>query len=376
MRRRILAGAGAPTGGDRFSLLEGDPLFELERAARLAGGRHEVLPRALVLAAIGWLPPVLLTAIAGGPHAGLVGLDTRFLIAIPVLLWAETFVDVRVQAAVAQFTARGIVTPADLPRFQAIVADTQRLHRSARATVAIVLLAFGLSVARRLHGHASQLPVVDAWISYLSLPLVRIVLLQWIRRWALWALLLFRVSRLDLRLEPIHPDLAGGLGFLEQATTAFLSLEVAVGSVLGGRLMQELADDFSDLGMAKTEVAAFALITIAMTFGPLVCFSRKLLLCKQRGQLGYGELASRHNRLFAERWLGGAGGDPLGDPSISSLADLGTSYGSIDRMRPLPVGRQSIIAVLAVCLIPALAALIGHVSLQEALKRIVKTVLL
>ncbi len=376
MGRRIPVGAGGPPGGGGFSLLDGDPLFELQRAVRLAGGRHDVLPRALALCAVGWLPPVLLAAIAGRPHAPLFPLDTRFLIAIPLLLWAESFVDVRVRAAVAHFTARGIVTTADVPRFEAIVAEAQRLHRSVRATAVIVLLAFGLSAAGGLYGRASHLAVVDGWTAYLSLPLFRVVFLQWLWRWALWALLLVRTSRLGLRLEPTHPDLAGGLGFLEQATTAFLCLQLAVGAVLGGRLMLDLSHGLSDLREAKMEVAAFSLITIAMTLGPLACFFRKLLLCKQGGQLDYGQLASRHNRLFADRWLGGASGEPLGDPSISSLADLGTSYGSIDRMRPLPVGRHSLIAILVVCAAPALPALLGHVPLREALMRIVKGVLL
>jgi hypothetical protein len=374
MRRQIPVAAGA-AGGETFSLLEGEPLYELERTARLAGGRHEVLPRALLLAALGWLPPVLLMAIGGGTHASLVPLDVRFLIAIPVLLWAETFVDVRVRAAVSQFTARGLIAPADAERFQTIVADTQRLHRSPRATVTIVLLAFGLSATRGLLGRAVHLPAVDAWLAFLSFPLFRVVLFQWLWRWVLWALLLGRTSRLGLRLDPTHPDLTGGLGFLEQVAMAFLSLQVAAGAVLGGRLYTDAGRPGADPADLKQEVAAFGLITIAMMLGPLACFSRKLLLCKQRGQIEYGQLASRHNQLFAERWLKGEGGDPLGDPSISSLADLGTSYASIDRMRPLPVGRQSLIALLAVCALPALPPLLAHVPLQEALKRILKTVL-
>jgi hypothetical protein len=376
MRRGIPAAAGPPTGEGGFSLLDGDPLFELQRAARLAGGRHEVLPRALAFAAAGWLPPLLLTVLGGGAHASLLPLHTRFLLAIPVLLWAETFVDVRARAAVTQFTERGIIAPADASHFQAIVSGANHLHRSPRATVTIVLLAFGLSAAQRFFSHTSHLPVVDGWITYLSFPLFRIVLFQWLWRWGLWTMLLVQTSRLALRLEPTHPDLTGGLGFLEQATMAFLSLQVAAGAVLGGRLLMDLGRSDSGVGTVKQEVLAFGLVTIAMTLGPLASFSRKLLLCKQRGQLDYGQLASRHNRLFADRWLGGGGGEPLGDPSISSLADLGTSYGSIDRMRPLPVGRQSLIAMLAVCLVPALPAVLGHVPLQEALKRIVKTVLL
>ena len=160
-----------------------------------------------------------------------------------------------------------------------------------------------------------------------------------------------------------------------QAMLAFLSLQIATGVVLGGGLLMDFGST-SERTDIQQEVAAFALVTLAMTLGPLVCFWRKLLLCKQRGQRDYGLLASRHNRLFADRWLGGAGGDPLGDPSISSLADLGTSYERIEGMRPVPVGRLSLLAILAVCLIPAVPAVLGHVPLQEALKRIVKTVLL
>jgi hypothetical protein len=334
------------------------------------------LPRALAFATAGWLPPLLLTALGGGPVAALVPLHTRFLVAIPVLLWAETFVDVLVRAAVTHFRERGLVAPPEASRFEGIVSEVWRLHCSPRATVALVLLAFGLSVtARGLLGHPTRVPLADAWIAYLTLPLFRIVLLQWLWRWALWAFLLLRTSRLSLRLEPTHPDLTGGLGFLEQATMAFLSLQMAAGAVLGGRLLMDLGNG-SNVGAVKQQVAAFALVTIAMTLGPLAFFSRKLLLCKQRGQLDYGQLASRHNGLFADRWLSGPAGDPLGDPSISSLADLGTSYGSIERMRPLPVGRQSLIAMLAVCLLPALPALLGHVPLREALKQILKTVLL
>jgi hypothetical protein len=363
-------------GGGGFSLLDGEPLYELECAARLAGGRHKVLPRALVLAAAGWLPPLLLTALGGGAHGALVPLHTRFLVAIPVLLWAETFVDARVRAAVTHFREREIVAPADAARFETIVSEVQRLHRSPRATIAIVLLAFGLPAARGLFQHPALTPLANGWIAYLSLPLFRIVLLQWLWRWALWAFLLVRTSRLSLRLEPTHPDLTGGLGFLEQAMTSFLCLQVATGAVLGGRLLMDLGSDAASLATVKQEIGAFGLVTIAMTLGPLACFSRKLLLCKQRGQLDYGQLASRHNRLFADRWLGAAGRDPLGDPSISSLADLGSSYGAIDRMRPLPVGRQSLVAILAVCLIPGLPALLGHVPLRDAFKQVLKTVLL
>lgn len=375
MRRILSAGAGGRTRGEgRFSFFDGDPLFELQRAAHLAGGRHAVLPRFLLLTAVALLPPLLQALLRQGALTPLVPLSIRFLVAVPVLLWAERFVDQRVGAAVAAFTERGLVRPADLGRFQAIVASADRLLHAPRAAAALVVLAFALSPLGSLLGLLPPLTIGRWWIAYVSLPLFRVVLLQWIWRWAVWVLLLWRASRLDLRLEPTHPDLAGGLGFLEHAATAFLSLQVAVGAVVAGRLLAVTLHGANQLD--KQQIAGFALFTIAVTLAPLVAFSRSLLRAKRLGKLDYGRFASRHNQQFADRWLGATIGDPLGDPSISSLADLGTSYGAIDRMRPLPIGRPSLILLLVVCLAPALPALATHVPVRQMLARVVKTVLL
>jgi len=378
MKRPVFAGAGPqPLNETRFSLIEGDPLFELQRAAHLAGGRHRVLPRALTLALIGYVPPLVLALVSGAAHGALLPLHTRFLIAIPVLLWAERFVDGRVQSAVASFTARGLVRPADLPRFQAIVSESEQLHHSVRMAVAIVAIAFGISGLGRLvglvphmtTGPTAQTTAIEWWVAFLSLPLFRIVLLQWVWRWAVWAILMARTSRLDLELQPAHPDLAGGLGFLEQAAISFLCLQVATGTVIAGRLVTKLLP-------VREEIAGFTVMTVAMVLGPLALFSRKLLRAKRRGELSYGELASRHNRLFGQRWFGGQSPAPLGDPSFSSLADLSTGYGLISRMRPLPIGRLSLVLLLVVCLAPAVPALLAGVPLNDMLVRVVKTVLL
>ena len=193
--------------------------------------------------------------------------------------------------------------------------------------------------------------------------------MQWVWRWAVWAILMARTSRLDLALEPAHPDLAGGLGFLEQAAISFLCLQVATGAVVAGRLAMNRLP-------LRQEIVGFTIITVAMVLGPLALFSRKLFRAKRSGELTYGELASRHNRLFGQRWFGEKSLEPLGDPSFSSLADLSTSYSSICRMRPLPIGRLSLALLLAVCLAPAVPALLVGVPLNDMLVRVVKTVLL
>lgn len=376
MWRRLPAGAaGRGSEAGRFSLVERDPLFELQRAAHLAGGRYAVLPRALVLAAIGWLPPVVLSALSGAARGGLMGLYTRFLLAIPVMLWAESFVDQRVRGAIDAFAERGIVRPTDGPHFRAIVGGAERRLHATGPAIAIVAIAFGLSPLGGLLGFAPRGSPAAWWTLCLSLPLFRVVLLQWVWRWAIWTSVLVRTARLDLRLDPTHPDLAGGLGFLEHAATSFLALQVAVGTVIAGKLLAVVLRG-GDLRTEQQQVIGFALLTIAVTLGPLVPFVGHLLRVKRLGKLDYGRLATRHNQEFGDRWLGPPVGSPLGDPSISSLADLGTSYGVIDRLRPLPIGRHSLVALLVVCAAPALPALAAHVPLREMLTRVVKTVLL
>jgi hypothetical protein len=376
MARRLPAGAGGPVPGNgHFSLLDRDPLLELQHRVHLCSGQFEVLPRALVLAAVGWLPPVALALMFGQARGALVGLHTRFLVAIPVLLWAESFVDQRVRGAIDAFGERGLVRPAELPRFRDIVDGAeQRLHAT-RAAVAIVAVAFGLSPLGGLLGFAPHGSPAAWWTLCLSLPLFRIILLQWAWRWTNWATLLIRISRLDLRLDPTHPDLAGGLGFLEYAATSFLAMEAAVGAVIAGRLLMAALRGV-DIRGDQDLLVGFALITVVLTLGPLVPFVGHLLRTKRLGKLDYGRLATRHDQEFAERWIGRPAKSPLGDPSISSLADLGTSYGIVDRMRPLPIGRHSLAALVIVCLAPALPALAAHVPLRQMLTRVVKTVLL
>lgn len=206
------------------------------------------------------------------------------------------------------------------------------------------------------------------------------MLLLWIWRWIVWAILLARISRLDLRLVPTHPDLVGGIGFLEQAALSFLSVPVAAGAVMAGGLVLNMTSKRAALSSLLEPVVGFAVIVGTMVVGPLLLFTRKLTAAKRRGQLEYGALATRHNREFGQRWIGkgavGAADDPVGDPGISSLADLGTSYSFVDRMRGLPFGRQSLITAVAVCALPVLPSVFARIPIDEMVKQVVKGVML
>jgi hypothetical protein len=358
-----------------FSLIEGGPLLELGRSARFVGGKHHVFRRSVLIALVGWAPALVLGLAAGTPRASLVPLHTRFLLSIPVLLASETFINARVREAVSSFLERGLVSGDEATRFRAIADESRALFRSRGLLLVCVGVAFGVSLLGDLTGYARRGSPYDWWLAYVSLPLFRMVLFAWLARWGVWAVFLVRVAGLDLTLVPTHPDLVGGIGFLEPAARSFLLVHAALGAAFAGGLVAVVASKRDLVAALSEPVAGFTLIGIVIVLGPLLAFVPKLLRARWRGQLEYGAFAYRHNRLFGEKWSRPSDESPLGAPSISSLADLGTSYGFVDRMRLVPFGRLSAMLLAVVCLAPAFPAALSQVPLREMVTRVVKGLL-
>src|SRR5579864_1105613 len=98
-------GSNIPVPSTDFSLVLGGPLFQLCRRAHLSGDALELLHRqALVIALLAWLPLVLLSLIEGRAIGGVIRIpflhdieaNLRFLVALPVLIFAEFVVHQRV----------------------------------------------------------------------------------------------------------------------------------------------------------------------------------------------------------------------------------------------------------------------------------------
>ena len=122
-----------------FSLVLGGPLFQLFRRAHLSGDTLELLRRrVLIIASVAWLPLLLLSALEGHALDGALKIPflydieahVRFLITVPVLIFAELVVHQRIRAAVRQFVERGIVTPELRAKFDAAIESTMRARNS------------------------------------------------------------------------------------------------------------------------------------------------------------------------------------------------------------------------------------------------------
>jgi hypothetical protein len=374
-----------------FSLVLGGPLFQLFRRAHLSGDGLELLRRRIVIiSCIAWAPLLPLSVFSGHALGDKVAVPflydieahVRFLIALPILIAAELVVHRRIRPAVGQFVERRIVVPEEIPKFHAAIESTLRLRNSVIAEVLLLVLVYtlGLWVWRNqvALGAATwyaipgatrlQLTPAGYWYLFVSVPVFQFILLRWYLRFFLWFWFLFRVSRLNLRLIPTHPDRTAGLGFLGASTNAFAPILVAQGATLAGLIASQIFYAGQNLMAFKVEIVGFVGVFIVAMLIPLTVFAPRLAQAKRQGRRDFGTLASRYVREFEEKWgHDGASANEalLGSGDIQSLADLGNSYTVVQEMRLVPFGLKDVARLASIAATPLLPLTLTIFSLED-----------
>jgi hypothetical protein len=384
-----------------FSLILGGPLYQLLRRTHLSGDALQLLHRRIVLAVLlAWLPLLLLSVAEGhawGEGVALpflydVSLHVRLLIALPLLIVAELVVHQRMRLVVRQFMERGLIPDAARAKFDAAVVAAMRLRNS--ITVEVLLIAFvyvvGVGFVWRTQV-ALDVPswygvptdgtlhpsLAGWWLGCVSLPLFQFLLLRWYFRLFIWARFLWQVSRIELKIMPMHPDRCGGLGFLAQVSHAFVPLLVAQGALLAGWMAERIFSAGAQLLDFKLEIIGIVAVMVFVVLGPLLVFGPKLAAAKRVGLREYGTLADRYAHEFDQKWLrGGApAGEPLiGSADIQSLADLCNSFEVVKGMRFVPFNLQTVVQLAVATLVPVAPLLLTIFSLEDLLLRLLKIV--
>ena len=117
------------------------------------------------------------------------------------------------------------------------------------------------------------------------------------------------------------------------------------------------------------------MIAVVIVVGPLTVFARTLRKTRRIGLLEYGTLATAHTGSFHQKWIKYQ--DPqreplLGTSDIQSLADLGNSYGYIEKMKPLPVDLRTLLHLIVASLLPLTPLLLTIMPLKDVLKLLLK----
>ena len=392
-------GATVPLAKQDFSLVLGGPLYQLFRRAHLSGPALEQLWRRLwVITLLAWVPLLVLSVVEGhalGPPSTLpflrdIEAQVRFLVALPILIAAELVVHQRGRGVILAFVDRGLVRPADVPRFNGFIDSAMRLRNSVAIEVGLLVLtvvvghwlwrssiAFGSNSWYAIQGpEGMSLTRAGTWLAVVSLPITQFFLLRWYFRLLIWFRFLWQVSRLDLHLVPTHPDRAGGLSFLGRGTYAFGPLLFAQGALLAGVIATRVLHGGKTLMDFKLDAIGLIGFFVLFLLGPLLIFTPALSRAKRAGLAQYGVLASAYVTAFEKKWIRGEPDDAelLGTGDIQSLSDLGQSYSVIREMNVVPFGLQDITRLALATAVPLLPLTLTVFSLEELVMRLLKIV--
>ena len=374
-----------------FSLDSGSALINRLRTLGPFRWIPQNLNYQIVLAVlIAWAPLLILTAHDGMALGKKVRIPflldlvqyARFLVALPCAIALGKFINPRLRSVLNSFLRGGIVTAKDFPRYENAISRARVLTSSMIAELVILAFVYcytSLGLHRDVSTGISSWHVLngvqtaaDWWFLRVSMPLLLFGWFLWAWRLGVWTYLLFRISRLDLRVVATHPDRAGGLNFVHVGMRRFSVLVFAISSILSASIGEEILFNGASLHSFELELALFFLICVAVILGPLMVFTPTLIRSKLEYWGKYGPLASTYVQGFDEKWILQTGSHEslLGSPDIQSLADLSHSYAGIAEMRTLLPNRTTVSILAMAYVVPTLPLLTSVISLRRVLSEV------
>jgi hypothetical protein len=370
-----------------FSPAGGGPFYRLMQSLPWKPG-EDVLRTSLLLVAIGWLPLIaiaLVDRIFTGTLDPIVldpPIHVRLLIAIPLFLVAQAVLDERCRTATKRFVGGRYTDQTGVVR--RLLDEVTHLRDATLPEAAILVLAMGAGQAvlwgatgswgflRSVDkGAAEALSLARVWYGVVALPLFLFLLFRVLWSWGLWSRVLWGFSRTDPHPIPTHPDHAGGLEHLAEPAAGFAVATLAGSTVVAATWANQILLAGANAQSFAASVVGLALLALLFALGPLLFFSRCLLSARIGGLREYSDLALQYTRLFHRRWLEESENrSVLGTPDIQSLADLGTSYENLSKMRVVLFGPRTAIMVVAAVCVPMVPLTMLKVPVQESLVRL------
>lgn len=377
----------------RFSLVTGGPFNRaLHRLGLVGSDQLPTLGAAIGLALLAWLLPALLAAaqsLSDSNHQGWTYFTdwtahARFLIAIAVMVATERYADSRLVALAHHFRNARLLSDASHSAFQTVLATADRRSSSALAeglilAVALVWSSFTVPLVVELSGSSWEGIMVNGQVElswageatrFLSNPLFLFLVLRWLWWFGIWAVLLYRISRLPLQLAPLHADHAAGLGFLAIYPGIYSGLVFALSCVVAAAMVKDLAIQQYSQNVVWLAIALWLAFNLALFIGPLLVFVYPLYARREQALIEYGRLANQHNLAFHQKWIGEErrGEELMGASDLSSITGLAACIKTIETIRFVPIDRAAFLQLLAAAGIPMLAVVATQIPLADIFK--------
>ncbi len=388
-----------PTDHPMLILTEGGPTYRIEKWLGIIREQSpNIVRRAIFSIFLTWVPLFILCLLQGTAFGTRVAAPflrdfatyTRFLLALPILLGAETILGPHLAHAAAHFVRSRLVLEDDYKHFDRAVEDGVRWRDSAVAEFVILVVAYfaAWTSVRSMAIEASTwyathtgttytLTLAGWWYVFFCVPLFQFLILRWIWRLFLWGQFLWRMRRLNLQLIPTHPDECAGLGFVGEAHRFFSVILFASFTSFAGVLANAIVYDKTPLSNFAVLIATLITLSVLLVLLPLAVFAPVLLQTKRVGLYQYGSLATEYTSSFQKKWIQTPPPreEPLiGTADIQSLADLGNSYSFIEKMGPMPMDHRTPINLILACLIPMVPLILTMMPLKDLLKMLLKLV--
>jgi len=300
----------------------------------------------------------------------------RFLLALPILIFARRGVNNSFNNAISFFYQTKIVDDTNNTAFEQMMNELEK-WKSSRIVNFILILIVYLSFFLQEKSHVNDsniyapwhiinnhITIAGWWYLLVSLPIFQLLLYRWFYTIILWMIFLKKVSKLNLHLTSLHPDGLGGLGFLRYTQLSFFPVALAY-SMLTAGVMNNLII-FSGISIADYKVAfgSVLLIILFLFILPLLLLMSLLIKVKRRNYMQYSlqswPIARKYEGELKDYYQ-----TEEENPDTSWHVDLIGSFEKTRDMKVMLVDKTILLAFTAAVILPFLPVLAQQVPLKE-----------
>ena len=371
-----------------ISLVRGGLLYRFFNLIRVNDDeRWNVGRRTLFVLAVVWAPVFAIQLISAPARILQTLLDYRLearALAAVILIVAEPIMDSRFRLLIEHIRESRLLVGPDVVEMDRVLARL-RLVRDSFLPEALFIVAVAVRAATSYSFVVEQTSgdlsyqnstgvhlTAAGWYGLLvSVPIIQFLALVVLWRWLLWTIFAFRVSRLNLRLVPSHPDENGGLGFLSISTQAFAPFSFALSTVVGASFRNDILHNGKHLVNFKGPAIALVVILCAAAVLPLFFFIPKLLPLRRKGILQYSIVGHMQSIAFHDKWVHHGEeheDEAMAAPEMSTLCDYNSAYKNVEDMNPVPIDKEALAGLAISIAIPALPVILAEIPIQTVLQ--------
>jgi hypothetical protein len=302
--------------------------------------------------------------------------QVRFLFVLPLLFFARASVNKSFNNMIGFFQDTEIVSQNNQQEFKAVLDRIEKWCNSWVVDLILIIFVYSTfflkenqqinesNVYAPWHIINGKIAIAGWWYLIFSLPVFQILIYRWMYTIVLWILFIRKISKLDLNLSALHPDGAGGLGFLKYTQRSFFPVALAISAVVASVLNNMIV--FSGITVIdyKIAIGAVLVFVLLLFMVPLLQLMPLLSKVKRKYFMEFSLQAWPLARLYEQelKTFKSSGGEK---PDSSQQIDLVGSFEKAKEMNVVLIDKTMIITFTLTVIVPFLPVLAQQIPLKE-----------